>query len=150
MTRPAWWQWRGSLTRMRAHPERVARGFAIGLFIGMLPGTGLLAALAVAFIGRLHKPSVVLGALVNNPWTTPFFYLVAYQVGKRLTGFEPSFTWQGWHSLRDLQWWGEALRMVWPTALGTFLIGAVLALLGYAVVYVLLRYARKPGSRRAG
>ena len=145
MTRPAWWHWRGSLTRMRAQPERVARGFAVGLFIGMLPGTGLVAALVVAFICRLHKPAVILGALVNNPWTTPLFYFASYQLGKHITGFESHFAWQGWHSLRDVAWWAEALRMVWPTALGTCILGAVLALAGYASAYVLLRHARRPG-----
>ena len=136
-----WLQWRGTLARMREHPERVARGFAIGLFIGMLPGTGLVAALVVAFICRLHKPSVVLGALINNPWTTPFFYLASYQIGKRLTGFESNYTWKGWHVWPDLQWWGEVLRMMWPTLLGTVVIGGALAVLGYILVYALLRCA---------
>lgn len=146
MKRPAWLRWHGTLARMRAHPERIARGFAVGLFIGMLPGAGVLAALALAFLLRLHKPAVTLGALVNNPWTTPFFYLAAYQLGKRLTGFESNLAWNGWHSWQDAAWWTALLRMLRPTLLGTVLIGAALALVGYAVVYLLLRDARRPGS----
>ncbi len=142
-----WRRWRGALRRMPEHPERVARGFAVGVFIGMLPGTGLLAALAIAFFFRLHKPSVAVGALVNNPWTTPFLYIASYRVGKWLTGYASPFVWQGWSSLRNPALWPEVLRVIWPTAFGLLILGGALAVLGYVAVYVLLRYTRRPSKR---
>ena len=128
---------------MRASPELVARSFALGVFIGMLPGTGVVAALTVAVISRLHKPAVLLGALINNPWTTPFFYVISYRLGQRLTGFESQLAWHGWSSWRQPAWWAELLRLLWPTLLGTAIVGAVLALAGYGAVYGVLEWRRR-------
>ncbi len=137
--------WRGALKlrRMRASPERVARSFALGVLIGMLPGTGVAAAVAVAVVGRLHKPAMILGALINNPWTTPFFYVISYRLGKRLTGFESRIEWHGWSSWRDPAWWAQMSRLLWPTLLGTLIVGIVLGLAGYGLVYGLLRLRRR-------
>lgn len=141
--RLAGWRRTFHLRRMRASPEWVARSFAIGILIGLLPGTGLVAALAVAVVCRLHKPAIALGALVNNPWTTPFLYIASYHVGKRLTGVEAQIVWHGWSSWRHPAWWTEVLRMVWPTLVGTLIVGIVLGLTGYGVVYGLLRWRRR-------
>lgn len=141
--RLAGWREAFTLHRMRASPERVARSFAIGILIGMLPGTGVAAAVAVAVIARLHKPAVILGALINNPWTTPFFYVISYQLGKRVTGFESQVEWHGWSSWRHPAWWAGMPRLLWPTVLGTLIVGVVLGLAGYGLVYGLLRMRRR-------
>ena len=135
-----WKRWR----RWRADPERIARGVAIGLFIGMMPGTGLVAALAVAVVCRLHKPSVAAGALLNNPWTSPFFYYVSYRLGQRLTGIEAHVTWEGWHGWQHAAWWRELLPAIWPTLIGLVVIGAIAAAVAYVLVYAALRRRRAP------
>ena len=123
--------------------ERLARSFAVGLFIGMLPFTGLLAALAVAVVCRLHKRAAAAGALVNNPWTTPCFLWASYRIGTWLTGMDRPLTWPGWAGLCDPQWWWHVLVNGWPTVAGALALGAVLGLASYvAVLTVLLRRRR--------
>src|SRR3989304_5845182 len=69
-------------------PERIARGAAIGVAMGVLPtfGLGTLFALAFAFVFRANKAASVLGSFIMNPVTTPFFWTASLVTGSLLTG----------------------------------------------------------------
>ena len=56
-------QIRDKLLGINDSPHRIALGIGLGLFLGVLPGTGVIAALAVAFIDETHD-AVGEGAVV--------------------------------------------------------------------------------------
>ena len=70
------------ILRIDDPPERIARGAAIGVAMGVLPtfGLGTLFALAFAFVFRANKAASVLGSFIMNPVTTPFFWTANVQV----------------------------------------------------------------------
>ena len=70
-------------------PERTALAYAIGVFIGFSPFLGLhtLAGVAVAFLFRLNRVAVLLGAWTNTPWSLVPYYTLATWVGTRVMGF---------------------------------------------------------------
>jgi hypothetical protein len=70
-------------------PTRSAVSFAVGVSISFSPFLGLhfLIALLAAFLFRLNKVEVIMGTLVNNPWTVPFVYSSAYFLGNHLLGW---------------------------------------------------------------
>jgi len=76
------------ILRIDDPPERIARGAAIGVAMGVLPtfGLGTLFALAFAFVFRANKAASVLGSFIMNPVTTPFFWTASLVTGSLLTG----------------------------------------------------------------
>ena len=51
-------------------PEKVAGGAALGIFLGIFPGEGVLSTLFFATVFRLNKLSATAGVLAFNMWTT--------------------------------------------------------------------------------
>ncbi|HEY4706857.1 MAG TPA: DUF2062 domain-containing protein [Thermodesulfobacteriota bacterium] len=71
------------ILRIDDPPERIARGAAIGVAMGVLPtfGLGTILSLAGAFILKANKAAAVLGSFVVNPLTAPFFWTLSAVVG---------------------------------------------------------------------
>lgn len=81
-----------NIIRMNDPPERIARGAAIGVLCGVLPtfGAGGIIALAVAFVFKANKAAAVLGSLIMNPITTPFFWTLSVVLGSLILGEDSS------------------------------------------------------------
>ena len=92
--------------RLRGLPDEIAKGVALGIFIGMTPTFGFQMAIAIffAYLLRENRLAAILGVWVTNPVTAPFIYAAEYEVGHRLLGMErfelPSeLTWQAYSTL---------------------------------------------------
>ena len=92
--------------RLRGLPDEIAKGVALGIFIGMTPTFGFQMAIAIffAYLLRENRLAAVLGVWVTNPVTAPFIYAAEYAVGRRLLGMErfelPSeLTWKAYSTL---------------------------------------------------
>lgn len=72
-----------SLFALKDTPKKIALSFAIGVFISITPTFGFhtILALIIAFVFKLNKVSLLIGTLLNNPWTTVFVYAIAYKIG---------------------------------------------------------------------
>ncbi len=79
---------------LQEEPEKVARGFALGSFIGMLPFPGfqmfISAGLASCF--RWNKVAAIAGVFNTNLFTGAFVFAFNFWLGKEILGFESSFT----------------------------------------------------------
>jgi len=75
-------------------PERVAAGWALGMFIGcFIPfGMQLVVSIPLAVMLRISRIGATVGTLVTNPVTIFFIYPVQIWVGSRLVGHP--FTWE--------------------------------------------------------
>ena len=69
-------------------PGYVARGIAIGVFVGITPTIPFQTALAIALAALLRgsKPAAMLGIWSGNPITIPLFYTVSYKLGMLILG----------------------------------------------------------------
>jgi len=76
------------ILRIDDPPERIARGAAIGVAMGVLPtfGLGIILSIAAAFVLRANKAASVLGSFIMNPITSPFFWTASLVTGCLLTG----------------------------------------------------------------
>lgn len=120
------------LMRLRDSPDRIARGMALGLFIGMTPTFGVQMALAlvVAILLNENKLSAVIGVWITNPVTAPFIYGLEYESGRMLLGMphpqmEIHFN---YHFLQQLGW-----QVVLPLSVGSLIFGIASAAIGYAI-----------------
>jgi uncharacterized protein (DUF2062 family) len=62
-------------------PHKIAAGAALGLFMGTVPGEGVIATLVVASIFRFNRLSATIGVLVFNMWMTLIVAPIAAIVG---------------------------------------------------------------------
>lgn len=116
----------------------VSGAFAIGLFWAMIPAPlQMLAAAACAIVWRVNLPISVALVWVTNPLTMPPVFYVCYLLGAWVLG-EPA--------LDDkielsLDWMTSSLVHIWqPLFLGSILIGALAALLGFFGMRVFWRW----------
>lgn len=120
------------LVRLRAEPDAVARGMALGLFIGMTPtfGIQMLLALLFAFILRQNKIAALIGVWSTNPLTAPFIYGAEYEVGRVLLGLpHPETALQ--FNYATMQEIGGLVAS--PLCLGSIVISIPISLIGYAL-----------------
>jgi uncharacterized protein (DUF2062 family) len=70
-------------------PERTALAYAIGVLLGFSPFLGLhtIGGVAIAFLFRLNRVAVLLGAWMNLPWWIIPYYTVATAAGMKVIGF---------------------------------------------------------------
>lgn len=71
------------IMRIDDPPERIARGVAIGVFMGIFPtfGLGIVIAVIFAYILKANRAAAVLGSFIMNPLTTPIFWTISAAVG---------------------------------------------------------------------
>ena len=128
----------------------VVPAFAIGLFVSFMPFPGhtLMGALAALAL-RINIPVAAVSTWVSNPATMLIMYPAAYQVGRAVLGTPP----------RDVsfdvswEWVGGTLVYIWqPMLLGSLLLGAAAAIVGYVTLDIIWRLsiANYKTRKRAG
>lgn len=136
------------ILRIDDPPERIARGAAIGVFMGVFPtfGLGIVFSLAVAFILRANKAASVLGSFIMNPITSPFFWTASLVMGSVLTGDDFSTIYS---QMRENGWVTGAGRATFDFVIGNLVISAVTTLASYYIVRNwVIRHRRKKEEKR--
>lgn len=82
------------LLTLKGEPRYVAKGFALGSFVGMMPipGFQMLVSLTIATLTKVHKTAAVIGVFNTNLATGAFVFAFNYWLGKNLLGLSPNFT----------------------------------------------------------
>ncbi len=118
--------------RLRGLPEEIAKGVALGIFIGMTPTFGFQMAIALffAYLFRENRLAAILGVWITNPVTAPVIYAIEYEIGRILLGMPRAklpieFTWGAY---ADLGW-----NIMYPIWVGGILAGIILGALSYFI-----------------
>lgn len=119
--------------RLRRHPnpDRLARGLAAGVFVGMFPLYGLQSILGVLFATLVggDKLLAVLGTWISNPLTDIPIFMFNFQVGRWLAQSNLELTYpQSWSEAIDL---GRQFLGVW--LLGCLCVGTIGAVSSYCL-----------------
>ncbi len=121
------------LLRLRAQPDEIAKGFALGIFVGMTPTFGgqMLIAVFFAMLLRENKIAAAIGVWISNPITAPFIYAAEYETGRFLLGME--------HVNFHVTLGSETITkfgydLLVPMCIGSVVYGVLLGAISYAVV----------------
>lgn len=134
--------------------EAIARGLAVGVLCGMIPGPlQMIAAISCAFLFRLNLPMAVVGTFLTNPFTIVPIYMAAYGIGQWLSGGHASGA--EWHQIPALPqtdwqsplsgaqaWWQWIMDLGMPWVTGMLVLSVSLALLSYMVMQIVWRGSR--------
>ena len=74
------------LSKIDDSPQKIALGFGLGVFCGILPGTGPVAAVALAFVFRVNKIAAFAGGLLTNTWLSVVTFILAVRLGSAVSG----------------------------------------------------------------
>lgn len=138
------------LRQLRDAPHAVAGGLAIGIFWGFTPLTGLktLLSIGTAWVSRCSKIPAVIAVTLHDillpvwPIILRWEYDLGYWILNRPHRFPPRLGVGKIHMAELLQW--KTLGVLWPTFVGSCIIGIPIALLTYWIVKVMLeRYETK-------
>lgn len=120
------------LVRIQATPDTIARGMALGLFVGMTPtfGIQMFLVLIFALLLRQDKIAALIGVWITNPLTAPLIYGLEYEIGRVLMGLpRPYMTVEFSNAaLQGLGW-----QVVAPLCLGSLVLGIPVALIGFSL-----------------
>ena len=126
-------------------PQRTAAAFAIGVFIAFTPTYGLHCASAVflAWAFRLNFPALLVGTLINNPWTIAPILGVTMWTGFSLLG-RPEVPDVSWEHLSMVTLYETILPFILPFTLGALTLSVLGALLAYPLgLFVIARYRKE-------
>jgi len=81
------------LFKLKGDPKYVAKGFALGSFIGMMPipGFQMLVSFTIASLLKVHRTAAIIGVFNTNIATGLFIFAFNYWLGKTLLGLSPDF-----------------------------------------------------------
>ncbi|MCX6761888.1 MAG: DUF2062 domain-containing protein [Candidatus Moranbacteria bacterium] len=128
-------------------PHKVAAGFALGVFWGIMPGEGVGTTLVTAYLLRFNRLSATVGVLASNMWTTFFILPLAAIFGGLVFRVSPDFLINSFHETYDLGWkyfFTETifLKILTPFFVGFFIVSIAIALFFYFLLYFLLKYKK--------
>ena len=130
------------------NPYKIAAGFGLGVFTGVMPGIGPLVALALAALLRVNKASALLGSFITNTWISFLVLLLAFKTGAVLFGVNLQGLRQEWVRLWESFNWAHlcsmsVLRIFIPVITGYLLIAAGCGIVSYAVLLVVIFIFKK-------
>jgi uncharacterized protein (DUF2062 family) len=132
------------LFKINDTPQRIAAGLGVGVFLGILPGTGPLAALFLAWILRLNRASALLGSLLTNMWLSIVTLLLSVKVGAAIMGLNWKEVREAWMLfLKDFHWVNllklSTLNIILPVAVGYLTVAFCLGLAVYLITWIILK-----------
>lgn len=135
------------LFRINDSPQKIAAGLGLGVFLGILPGTGPIAALFLASIFRFNRASALAGCLITNTWLSLATFLLSVKIGAFIFGLSWQQICQNWALfLKDFHWANlfklNFLKNIFPVITGYIVIGLLIGLLAYLVILIILVLAK--------
>lgn len=123
------------VARLKKTPHEIALGFAIGVFIGILPtpGFNILFGMLVIFIFKnVNKLALFGGMAVFNPLTSSYFIYLSFLIGSKIVkplaprdALYPFIT--------------QFLHTSLMVLVGSLIIGFVLSIISYYVVKAIVK-----------
>ena len=131
------------LFKINDTPQKIALGFGLGMFAGILPGTGPVAAIFLAVIFRANRASALLGSLLTNTWLSVVTFLLSIKLGSAILGLN-------WHNVRQ-EWFAffkgfhwsalfklSILKAILPVVIGYILVAFCFGLLAYLISLIII------------
>jgi len=124
-------------------PQKIALGVGLGIFSGILPGTGPAVALFLAFIFRVNRASALIGCLFTNTWLSFVIFFLAIKAGSVMLGIKWQQVYQNWNNfLKEFHWASlfklSILKIIFPIVLGYLVIAFCLGLIAYLITLLII------------
>ena len=132
------------LVKIHDTPQKIALGFGLGVFLGIVPGVGPIASVVLAGLFRINIAAALLGSLLTNTWTNIVMFALAIKTGSFITGANWKDVQRDWGTLAKNSDWLDllklsALKVLVPLIIGYFIIALIMAILAYVITLVAIK-----------
>jgi uncharacterized protein len=134
--------------RINDTPQRVSLGFGLGVFVGILPGTGPLVALMLAALFRINKAAALLGSILTNTWLSFLTIVLSIKIGARIMGLEWQQVYNTWQQLLHDFHWNQILnfsilQLMLPVLTGYLILSFCTAFVVYSGALCILLFLKR-------
>lgn len=128
-------------------PHKIAAGAALGIFLGIIPGEGVLVTLVLASLFRFNRLSATTGVLAFNMWATVIILPFVAGVGAFIFQINPQeliINFNSTYHLGIRYFFSKIifLELVLPLIVGFLITAGIIALFFYFLIYFLLKYKK--------
>lgn len=125
-------------------PHKIAAGAALGIFLGIVPGEGVLTTILFSSLFKLNRLAAIIGVGATNMWTTVLLLPFAAAAGGLLFGVSPDYLIsqfnQTYHlGLKFFLSKIILLDILLPLVTGFFIVAGAIALVFYYLLYFPLK-----------
>ncbi|MBN2831492.1 MAG: DUF2062 domain-containing protein [Candidatus Omnitrophica bacterium] len=136
------------LFKINDSPQKISAGFGLGIFCGILPGTGPLAALFLAFLLRVNRASALLASLITNTWLSLATFIFSIKVGSAILGVDWKIVYQeakaGFTGLTwQVAFRSSLINIILPVFLGYLIVSISLSILSYLFILLLIKIVKR-------
>lgn len=141
------------LFRIHDTPQKIALGVGIGVFLGIAPGTGPIAAVFMAFVLRVNRAAALLGSLLTNTWLSIVTFFLSIKVGSSIMGVDWQEVQRNWGQfLKDFKvvtlFKLATLKIISPVIIGYFVVSFCLGLIAYLITLTIITRIRHESKSR--
>jgi len=134
--------------RINDTPQKVALGFGLGVFIGIMPGMGPLIAVILAAFLRINKAAALLGSILTNTWLSFIMIALSIKIGSGILGLDWPVVYNTWQQiLKNFHWHqlfnASILQLMLPILTGYLILSFCLALIVYSGALIILLILKK-------
>ena len=124
-------------------PARKAAGLGLGVFLGILPGAGPIAALVMSSFLKVNRPAALLGSLLTNTWLSVVTFVLSLKIGALITGADGRQIYTQCQNLMEDFTWKylfdvSLLKILLPLLAGYILVGLSIGFLTGSVTFLIL------------
>ena len=130
--------------RINDSPEKIALGVGLGVFSGLLPGTGPAAALFLAFVFRANRAAALLGSILTNTWLSLVTFILAIKLGSVILKSDWQEVYQHAQGLIHNFAWAKFFKLSFvkvflPVIIGYIIMGLFLGMVSYLIALIIIR-----------
>jgi uncharacterized protein (DUF2062 family) len=136
------------IIRINDSPHKIAGGFALGVFLGILPGAGPMASIVLAYLLQVNRAAALAGSLLTNAWFSVITFAFAVKIGAFLTGTR----WQQLYTdakalVNPFHWQkffdGASFSILKPLLAGYAAVGLIAGIVVYGIVLLIVSAYRR-------
>lgn len=135
------------LLKINDTPQKISLGLGLGVALGIIPGTGPIAALTLAFILRLNRMAALMGSLMVNTWISIVTLVLAVKLGAKVFSLKWQDVYNDWILLiKDFQWQvllkSSVYKIILPIFTGYVIMALACGILVYGATLLALIYSK--------
>lgn len=136
------------LVKINDTPQRVAIGFGIGVFFGIIPGLGPLASLFTASLFKANRASALVASLLTNTWISFVTFAMSVKIGSMVMGIDWQSAKNAWYLVFKNFHFADLfkvslLKTILPIMLGYVLVAAFFGFLSYLIILLVLSIRKR-------
>lgn len=129
-----------NLLKVDNTPHKISLGLSLGVVLGILPASGLVATLVLASFLKVNRTSAIIGMLLTNTWLTVITFFLSLKLGSAILGIEMQELSKNWFLFLKNFRWEDLLRISLLKLILPIIIGYLLLALGLGVItYIITR-----------